>query len=1129
MNPRDYMRLPYPEIPGPPTQGLSHPSFKCPPIDGSLCLAQQLDWQAEHSPNHTLFEYIDDDGKLVTIDFATAQYAVHRGARIILGALKEAGVLEAKERPVIAFISAADSLTYATMNLAAYRTGTPLFPISPRNSAAAIAHLLKKAQVDYVFLGREPAMQEVYAEAIKILQAEGQSIPPDSPMLFFDELYTGVRDASVLLPPMESYNFKDTALILHSSGSTAFPKPIPWAHWTVLIYGRWPHYHERELTGMRLACQAIPMFHGMGMAALGWALACGLILTTFKPQFPPRQPAADDVLRESMATKSDLLFCVPSMLETWCKNPEYVEWITRTQGVLYGGGPLADEVGDMLASKGVDIFTLYGLSEYGIINEILPKKGNGMDWAYFAFSPCCVTKFVPLEDGNTQLILGANEHQVPSVLNTTLDGAPAYDTNDILVPHPTRKGLWKIGGRADEQIMHSTGEKTNPAPLEPLLNQDPHIQNAIMFGRGKFQPGVLIDPKPQFKFDGADEEKLADFRNAIWPTVEKVNNFAPQHSRIFKEMIIVSKPEKPFTYTAKGTPRRPAVINEYQPEIEALYATVDETTQAHLAPPRSWNPAHTLDFVRSVVHEVMKRQVTDEDDLFQRGCDSLQATWIRNSVLHALRQTTRTNTHSVPSNIVYNHPSIVRLAKYLFGLANAEAPEDKMDDKEVVAAMHAMAEKYSKDLTKHTPRAERPDTNVVLVTGTTGSLGAALLSALVDDPHVSKVYAVNRKGGEPLEDRQLRVLADRGYDGERIVKSGKVVFVETDVSEDNLGLQSDVYQEIRDSVTHILHNAWPVNFNHPLNSFEPSVRSVRNLVDLTLSSPFSPPPQMLFVSSIGLLNHVSRTQPIPEVPIDASVALNTGYTESKWVGETILKNVSEEMSRQGTPLRTIVMRLGQITGSSGNGAWSTAEHIPTLVKSSAYIGCLPDFDAEVSWLPVDAAARAAIDMLRAGGPPFSTYHLTHPRPVHWRALLVPLGHALRLHPVPYYAWLARLHKSAEWRGTRGPDEEVAELRRNPALKILEHFDGLNAGDAYECSHSEHHAGGPVLTKCSGIAHVHEKGEQREVMREALGLPKLAVVEAMKVAPSLDEEHLPQLTEKDALHWLQYWKAIGYLV
>lgn len=37
-----------------------------------------------------------------------------------------------------------------------------------------------------------------------------------------------------------------------------------------------------------------------------------------------------------------------------------------------------------------------------------------------------------------------------------------------------------------------------------------------MFGRGRFQNGVLIDPKPQFAFDPNDEVKLEVFRNLIW-------------------------------------------------------------------------------------------------------------------------------------------------------------------------------------------------------------------------------------------------------------------------------------------------------------------------------------------------------------------------------------------------------------------------------------------------------------------------------------------------------------------------------------------------------------------------------------------------------------------------------------
>lgn len=48
------------------------------------------------------------------------------------------------------------------------------------------------------------------------------------------------------------------------------------------------------------------------------------------------------------------------------------------------------------------------------------------------------------------------------------------------------------------------------------MNQDPHIQAAVMFGRGKFNAGVLIDPRPAFVFDPTDQGKLVDFRNKIW-------------------------------------------------------------------------------------------------------------------------------------------------------------------------------------------------------------------------------------------------------------------------------------------------------------------------------------------------------------------------------------------------------------------------------------------------------------------------------------------------------------------------------------------------------------------------------------------------------------------------------------
>jgi hypothetical protein len=50
---------------------------------------------------------------------------------------------------------------------------------------------------------------------------------------------------------------------------------------------------------------------------------------------------------------------------------------------------------------------------------------------------------------------------VPNVINTTVDGMEGYATSDLLLPHPTRPGWWKVFGRVDDQIMHNTGEKVS--------------------------------------------------------------------------------------------------------------------------------------------------------------------------------------------------------------------------------------------------------------------------------------------------------------------------------------------------------------------------------------------------------------------------------------------------------------------------------------------------------------------------------------------------------------------------------------------------------------------------------------------------------------------------------------------
>ena len=87
-------------------------------------------------------------------------------------------------------------------------------------------------------------------------------------------------------------------------------------------------------------------------------------------------------------------------------------------------------------------------------------------------------------------------------------------------------------------------------------------------------------------------------------------------------MIGVTSPRRPFLYTPKGTTQRQKILIEYEKEIDALYAAVDDT-RTDIDAPENWIVSQTKVFVRTVIERVMKtgRSISDDDDLFEHGLD----------------------------------------------------------------------------------------------------------------------------------------------------------------------------------------------------------------------------------------------------------------------------------------------------------------------------------------------------------------------------------------------------------------------------------------------------------------------------------------------------------------------------
>lgn len=87
-------------------------------------------------------------------------------------------------------------------------------------------------------------------------------------------------------------------------------------------------------------------------------------------------------------------------------------------------------------------------------------------------------------------------------------------------------------------------------------------------------------------------------------------------------MILFEKPEIPFEYTAKGTPRRPAIVDAYEEDINAAYEAFENTNGADIPVgqiSKAGSFSDMLSFVRDVVNANIPSNVGDDDDIFRTG------------------------------------------------------------------------------------------------------------------------------------------------------------------------------------------------------------------------------------------------------------------------------------------------------------------------------------------------------------------------------------------------------------------------------------------------------------------------------------------------------------------------------
>ena len=177
---------------------------------------------------------------------------------------------------------------------------------------------------------------------------------------------------------------------------------------------------------------------------------------------------------------------------------------------------------------------------------------------------------------------------------------------------------------------------------------------------------------------------------------------------------------------------------------------------------------------------------------------SLSATILRRRITGALQSTDSEKTKAavtfINQNTVYSYPTIDRLTNYLVGLV-ADPNCTEVDVKSHVDQIETMIAQYSNPWPMVDGNSEPG--MVVLLTGSTGNIGSHILEALLREPRILRIYTFNRPSSRQVSllDRHRERFEDKGFDTS-LLASKKLVFLEGDASQDNLGVSSLVFNEV---------------------------------------------------------------------------------------------------------------------------------------------------------------------------------------------------------------------------------------------------------------------------------------------------------------------------------------------
>lgn len=648
---------------------------------GKRLIPQIMDELAASEPERTVFSLATQCGNALDLKDVSARAFVKAVDKTAWWLYNQVGKPETIEP--VGYIGPHD-LRHVLLTYACVKAGYAALFLSPKNNTEGALAVLEATKCNIWVNASDASPVHLVKEMTKQRPMTLLQLP------LLEELLDAASTEPFPYLKTFSEASNDPFCILHTSGTTGVPKPIPWSHGLIGTMdavrllppidgddGLLP-WTSDWIAGDRIY-SAFPMSHGAGiimdilMPAL-FNLHCVLGPVGVLPNVN---------LVESLAerAKIDIWSMVPSLVDELGETPDVLAKLKPSKFICASGGPVSP-IRAGKVNEVIRVLNLTGTTEGLFIgNLVTPRE----DWFWFCFHPYSGFEFKQIDEDTFEHWVHRNEHSdLFQGIFHTFPEKESINFKDLYMRHPTKPNLWAFKGRSDDLVVLSNGYKISPLELEAFISTHPAIDGCLVFGTGRPQAGLLVELKDPLN-------KTDELLDSIWDTVKKANSISRHKNQLLRDFVTFAEPEKPFFRTDKGTVKRPATLTLYADYIERFYSSRDEnvtgTFTVDLDSLESIQ-ACIREIVASTLQEVQEAPV--DADLFELGLDSLGVF----ALIKTLRVATGLDEKIAPRH-VYASPSVAKLSDIVFRLAAearsaAEAVEAAKPVDDAVVNMKAM-------------------------------------------------------------------------------------------------------------------------------------------------------------------------------------------------------------------------------------------------------------------------------------------------------------------------------------------------------------------------------------------------------------------------------------------------------